>query len=85
MPLIFNRFYRGEDSLQDEDTTGMGIGLALTKELLSIHGGTINVKSIVGNGTTFTIQNCVPSFRSWLEITIRWRRLQTDWMVFKRQ
>ena len=61
MPLIFDRFYRGANSPQDEDTTGMGIGLALTKELLSIHGGTINVKSKVGKGSTFTIQ--IPTYR----------------------
>lgn len=56
IPLIFDRFYRGNNyGLNDEDNAGMGIGLALCKELLSLHGGTIRVSSKVGKGSTFTI------------------------------
>ncbi|HEY9873210.1 MAG TPA: ATP-binding protein [Candidatus Obscuribacterales bacterium] len=51
---IFDRFHqvRGSRSRTHE---GTGIGLALVKELIELHGGTIAVSSTVGAGTTFTI------------------------------
>lgn len=49
---VFDRFYQGSknDYRQDE---GMGIGLALVKELVLIHGGTIDLKSEINKGSTF--------------------------------
>lgn len=52
LPYIFDRFYRVESNAQP----GTGIGLALTKELVSLHGGEISVQSVEGFGTTFNIQ-----------------------------
>jgi signal transduction histidine kinase/DNA-binding response OmpR family regulator len=48
---IFERFYRVEGS----EEKGSGIGLALTKELVELHNGQINVYSTIGEGTTFKI------------------------------
>ncbi len=50
--LIFNRFYRDENSLKNS----MGIGLNLAKTIINKNSGTIEVKSILGKTTTFTIK-----------------------------
>ncbi len=50
---LFKRFYEGD--YRRFDTTGVGIGLSLTKELVCLHNGTINVESIVGEGTEFIV------------------------------
>lgn len=50
--LIFRRFYREED-VHEED--GVGIGLYLTREIITIQGGFIQVKSQVREGSVFSI------------------------------
>jgi signal transduction histidine kinase/DNA-binding response OmpR family regulator len=54
LPKIFNRFYQVDGSVTREQE-GTGIGLSLTKELVELHKGKIEVESEEGKGTTFTI------------------------------
>ncbi|MEN8250615.1 MAG: two-component regulator propeller domain-containing protein, partial [Bacteroidota bacterium] len=51
---IFDRFYQTEVNLKKEGE-GTGIGLALTNDLVDLMHGSINVKSEVGSGSTFTV------------------------------
>lgn len=54
LPQIFDRFYQVENSGSDIQS-GSGIGLALTKELVELHGGQISVESLENSGTTFLL------------------------------
>jgi signal transduction histidine kinase/DNA-binding response OmpR family regulator len=54
-PRLFERFHRVE-GVGGRTFEGSGIGLALVKELVDMHGGTIQVASVLGKGTTFTIR-----------------------------
>jgi signal transduction histidine kinase/CheY-like chemotaxis protein len=51
-PRIFDRFYQVADSLT-RDHGGIGLGLALVRELVSVLGGTVWVNSQAGRGSTF--------------------------------
>ncbi|MCB9947423.1 MAG: response regulator [Rhodospirillaceae bacterium] len=53
-PHIFERFRRVE-ATRGRSHEGTGIGLALVRELVKLHGGTVTVDSTVGGGTTFTV------------------------------
>ena len=54
LPRVFDRFYR-IDQPRSRTHEGSGIGLALARELVALHGGDIRVESVLGQGTTFTI------------------------------
>ncbi len=54
LPHIFDRFYQADNSATRRHE-GTGIGLALVKELVQLHGGQIQTESMEGKGSTFTI------------------------------
>lgn len=54
LPRIFDRFHRGGGVSRSQP--GAGIGLALAKELLVLHGGTIQAESREGEGSVFSIR-----------------------------
>ncbi len=55
LPLVFERFYRG-DASRSRATGGAGLGLAICKALVEKAGGTIELTSEVGVGTTATVK-----------------------------
>ena len=55
---IFKRFYRSRFS---KDSQGLGLGLSLTKAIVEAHGGTIEVDSEIGVGTTFIVNFLIPT------------------------
>jgi signal transduction histidine kinase len=54
LPRIFERFHRVAGST-GRTHEGAGIGLALVRELVELHGGSVHVESKLGSGTTFLI------------------------------
>lgn len=50
---LFNRYYRGTNT--KEKPEGSGLGLAIAKQIIVLHGGNIEVKSKLNEGTKFTI------------------------------
>lgn len=54
LPRMFERFHRIERN-RGRTHEGTGIGLALVQELVKLHGGTITVASVLGEGSTFTV------------------------------
>jgi signal transduction histidine kinase len=61
LPRIFERFYQVDKSRQRERRAGMGLGLAIVRQIVQLHGGTINVASELGRGTTFTVWLPLPT------------------------
>jgi signal transduction histidine kinase len=51
---VFQRFYRA-DNVEEQHLSGMGIGLYVVNEIVTLHGGTVTVDSTEGVGSTFTV------------------------------
>ncbi|MBD2528822.1 response regulator [Nostoc flagelliforme FACHB-838] len=54
IPHLFERFRQAEGSA-NRSYEGSGLGLALVKELVELHGGQVTVESVYGQGTTFSL------------------------------
>lgn len=54
LPHLFNRFYR-VSSAGTRQVSGMGLGLYVVKEIVTLHGGSIQIDSREGDGSTFTV------------------------------
>jgi signal transduction histidine kinase len=55
LPHIFDRFYRGTNT-GEARASGSGLGLAIVRSIVEMHGGEIDVASVVGEGTAFGIR-----------------------------
>jgi two-component system, sensor histidine kinase and response regulator len=55
IPRLFKKFHQLNPNY-DRDYAGMGLGLAITQQLVELHGGWIDVDSILGSGSTFTVR-----------------------------
>ena len=52
---VFQQFYRGQQA-QESEERGNGLGLAFAREVAKIHGGSLELQSRLGNGSTFTFR-----------------------------
>lgn len=55
LPHIFERFYRGDESRNKEETKGYGLGLSIAQNIVDRHLGKIKAESVHGAGSTFTV------------------------------
>jgi two-component system sensor histidine kinase/response regulator len=62
LSLLFEKFQQLEKS-RERTHGGAGLGLALTKQLIELHGGTIEVESKIGSGSIFTVY--LPNEPNW--------------------
>lgn len=53
LPHVFERYYRTESGKQVASGTGLGLGIS--REIVRAHGGDIQVRSVPGRGSTFTV------------------------------
>ena len=61
LPYIFDKYYQVG---QQARTKGAGLGLAIAREVIEAHGGSISVESQRGRGTTFTMEIPLRRFRN---------------------
>lgn len=56
LPRIFDRFYQVDKSRAHGPGRGAGLGLAISREIVQAHGGTLTVESIPGQGSCFSVR-----------------------------
>jgi signal transduction histidine kinase len=66
IPHLFDRFYR-IDSARRRSTGGTGLGLAIVREIVTAHGGSVQVQSTPGEGSTFVVT--LPAEPSWTPLS----------------
>ena len=62
LPYIFDRFYKARNVVP-ENAQGAGLGLAIAKRILEMHGRTIHAESVLNVGTTFTFSLPTAEFK----------------------
>jgi len=55
LPRIFDRFYRADQARERQGGGGLGLGLAIVQAIVENHGGTVEITSTLGVGTTVTV------------------------------
>ena len=63
LPHVFDRFYQARGDPLTRQFHGMGLGLAVAKGLIELHGGEIQVESALNHGSTFrfSLPRALPS------------------------
>lgn len=64
LPHVFEPFHQGSEPLPPHARGGTGLGLALALGVAQIHGGSLDARSRVGEGSTFTLE--LPSLLTWV-------------------
>ncbi|HEX7176055.1 MAG TPA: GAF domain-containing protein [Pyrinomonadaceae bacterium] len=77
LPFIWDRF-RQADGSATRRHGGLGIGLALVKELIEAHGGSAEAESRVGGGTSFSVRLPVIEVEEWMEREPRFQSPRGD-------
>jgi signal transduction histidine kinase len=54
LPHVFERFYRGRNAV--EQAVGTGLGLAVARQIVEQHGGSVSIESRPGSGTLVTLR-----------------------------
>ena len=55
LPHVFERFYRADRSRTPGSHNGAGLGLAIARQIVELHGGSLAVESRPGEGTSFEV------------------------------
>ena len=59
LPHVFERFYRADKS-RDRATGGAGLGLAIARQIVELHGSSLTVQSTPGQGARFSFTLATP-------------------------